>query len=63
MRVHTVNIGYREIDILSDFMHEIAKRGVSHWGGDVPLAFSYDLTMDYAVCICENGVKITSDDI
>lgn len=29
MRVQTVNIGYREIDILSDLMHEIAKRGVS----------------------------------
>ena len=24
---------------------------------------SYDLKMDYAICICENGVKITSDDI
>lgn len=63
MRVSTANIGYRELDILSDLMHEVAKTSVSRWGGDVAVAFSYDLKMDCAICICENGVKITSDDI
>lgn len=62
MRIQANNIGYREIDRLSHFMHVIADRGVSPWGGDIAIAFSYDLNMDRSVCICSNGKKITSDD-
>ena len=63
MKVHTGDIGYRELDRLSDFMHELAKRGVSVFGGDYPVSISYELWHDRSVCICGNGKLITSDDI
>lgn len=60
MRVITEELGYREIDRLSNLMHAVADRGVA---GDVVLRFGYDLREDVAFCVTAEGLRITSDNL
>ena len=60
MNVTCRNLGFREIQILANFMQEISRNGLFD---DVPVTFAYDMRNDRAYCTTENGDIVTSDEI
>lgn len=60
MNVVCGNVGYRELQMLADFLENISRNGIPD---DVAVTFAWDHRNDRAYCTTENGNIITSDDV
>ena len=52
MKIRTQELGYREIEMLSEFTLRISRYGIFN---DIPKEFYYDVKADEARCVTEKG--------